>query len=168
VESVYRIGIGFDAHPFSEGPRPLVLGGVAIPFPVGLEGYSDADVLTHALMDALLGAANLADIGALFPEGDPAFKDADSLKLLEQVCGLLQERGYRVVNVDCILILEEPRIGPFREQIQNRLAGALKVAAGRVSVKATTTERMGFTGREEGVAAQAVALLARAEEGNGA
>lgn len=158
---MFRIGIGYDAHPFSEDPRPLVLGGVAIPFPVGLKGYSDADVLTHALMDALLGAANLADIGAIFPEGDPAFRDADSLLLLEQVCALLQERGFRVVNVDCTLILEEPRIAPFREQIQSRLAGALKIGPDRVSIKATTTEGMGFTGREEGVAAQAVALLSR-------
>lgn len=163
---MFRIGIGFDAHPFSEDPRPLVLGGVTIPFPVGLEGYSDADVLTHALMDALLGAANLEDIGALFPEGDPAYKDADSLKLLEQVSVLIRGRGFRVVNVDCILILEEPRIGPFRDQMKARLAGALQVSADYVSVKATTTERMGFTGREEGVAAQAVALLARGEVSN--
>ncbi len=160
---MYRIGIGFDAHPFSEDPRPLVLGGVAIPFPVGLEGYSDADVLTHALMDALLGAANLEDIGALFPEGDPAYKDADSLELLAQVCGLLQQRGFKVVNVDCILILEEPRIAPFRDQMKSRLAGALRLPGDRISIKATTTERMGFTGREEGIAAQAVALLSRAE-----
>ncbi len=160
---MFRIGIGFDAHPFSEDPRPLVLGGVTIPFPVGLEGYSDADVLTHALMDALLGAANLEDIGTLFPEGDPAYKDADSLELLEQVCTLIRGRGYSVANVDCILILEEPRISPFRDQMKARLAGALQVPADRVSVKATTTERMGFTGREEGVAAQAVALLSRGE-----
>ncbi len=160
---MFRIGIGFDAHPFSEEPRPLVLGGVAIPFPVGLEGYSDADVLTHALMDALLGAANLEDIGALFPEGDPAYKDADSLQLMEQVCGLLQQRGFRVVNVDCIIIAEEPRVAPFREQMKSRLAGTLRIPEDRVSIKATTTERMGFTGREEGIAAQAVALLSRAE-----
>lgn len=163
---MFRIGIGYDAHPFSEDPRPLVLGGVTIPFPAGLKGYSDADVLTHALMDALLGAANLEDIGALFPEGDPTFKDADSVKLLEQVRAQLKESGFQVVNVDCILILEEPRISPFREQMQSKLAGALQVPADRVSIKATTTEGMGFTGRGEGVAAQAVALL-RAREGEG-
>ncbi len=162
---MFRIGIGYDAHPFSQGPRPLVLGGVAIPFPVGLEGYSDADVLTHALMDALLGAAGLPDIGTHFPEGDPAFKDADSLKLLERVCALLDEGGYRVVNVDCILVLEEPRVAPYREQMRIKLAQTLQLETERVNVKATTTEGMGFTGREEGIAAQAIALLSRGPEG---
>lgn len=153
-----RVGIGFDAHRFTVG-RPLVLGGVEIPHKYGLEGYSDADVLLHALMDALLGAASFGDIGQHFPVGDERFKDISSLVLLEEVNRILSDAGYQILNIDAMVVLEEPRLSPFREAMRERIADVLGLDVEQVSIKATTTEGMGFAGRGEGVAAQAIALL---------
>jgi 2-C-methyl-D-erythritol 2,4-cyclodiphosphate synthase len=159
-----RIGVGFDAHRFAPD-RALVLGGVRLRERGGLLGHSDADVLTHAIMDALLGAAGREDIGGLFPDTDPALAGADSLKLLAEVAGLLEKDGWALVNVDAVVICEEPRIAPHREAIRARLAAALGVDSERVSLRGTTTEGMGFTGRGEGIAAQAVALIERVTTG---
>lgn len=156
-----RIGLGVDAHALVEGV-PLVLGGVLIDHPRGLAGHSDGDVLAHALIDALLGAAGLGDIGSLFPSGDARFSGADSLDLLSESYRHVVAAGFALVNADCLLVGEEPRIAPHREQMRHRLAGALGVGPERVNVRATTTDRLGFTGRGEGLAAQAVALLERA------
>ncbi len=156
--SELRIGIGIDAHALVEGV-PLVLGGVAIGHPRGLAGHSDGDVIAHALADALLGAAGLADIGTLFPSGDERWRGADSLLLLSDAYARVQGAGYELLSADCVLVGEEPRIAPHREQMRARLAGKLGVPADRVNVRATTTDRLGFTGRGEGLAAQAVALL---------
>lgn len=153
-----RIGIGYDAHSLIEG-RPLVLGGVPVPYGRGLVGHSDADVLIHALMDALLGAAGLGDIGQLFPDSDPAFKDISSLIMLQEVVERVKGVGFRVENVDAVIIAQEPRLSPYREEMKRNIAGVLGVETGRVGVKATTTEGMGFTGRKEGMAALAVVLL---------
>jgi 2-C-methyl-D-erythritol 2,4-cyclodiphosphate synthase len=153
-----RIGLGVDAHAFADG-IPLVLGGVAIDHPRGLAGHSDGDVVAHALTDALLGAAGLADIGALFPSGDERYRGADSVELLVEAYRRVREAGYALVNADCVLIGQEPRIAPYREAMGERLAGALDAPAGSVGVRATTTDFLGFTGRGEGLAAQAVALL---------
>ncbi len=153
-----RIGIGYDAHRFTPD-RPLLLGGVAIPHGEGLLGHSDADVLIHALMDALLGAAALGDIGRHFPDSDPAYKGVSSLILLQRVAELLRGKGYSLSNLDAVVIAQRPRLAPFIEEMQAQIAGALKVSPGCVNIKATTTEGMGFTGREEGIAAAAVALL---------
>ena len=153
-----RVGIGFDAHRFCEG-RPLVLGGLKIPFEKGLLGHSDADVLTHALMDAILGALKEGDIGGMFPDTDPAFAGVSSMALLQKVVFLMKERGYGVANADLTLVAERPRMAPYREDIEQRLAVALGTAKENVSLKATTTEKLGFTGREEGIAAEAVILL---------
>ncbi|HET9507129.1 MAG TPA: 2-C-methyl-D-erythritol 2,4-cyclodiphosphate synthase [Gaiellaceae bacterium] len=158
-----RIGLGIDAHALAEGV-PLVLGGVAFDHPRGLAGHSDGDVIAHALVDALLGAAGLGDIGSLFPSGDERWHGADSLDLLREANGRVTAAGWKLVNADCVLVGEEPRIAPHREQMRARLAGALDVAVERVNVRATTTDRLGFTGRGEGLAAQAVALLGRAAE----
>ena len=155
-----RIGLGYDVHAFVEGRR-LVLGGVEIPHPCGLEGHSDADVLTHALMDALLGALRAGDIGRHFPDTDPAYKGVSSLELLRSVARLMRESGWRLVDADCVLVLEEPRISPHRDAMRAAMAQALGVAPDLVGVKATTTEGLGTTGRREGVAAQAVVLLER-------
>ena len=155
-----RIGLGVDAHAFEEGLR-LVLGGVAIDFPRGLAGHSDGDVIAHALTDAVLGAAGLGDIGSLFPADDERWHGADSLHLLRDAHARVREAGFELVNADCILIGEEPRVAPYREEMRHRLAGALGVQPARVNVRATTTDRLGFTGKGEGLAAQAVALLAR-------
>jgi 2-C-methyl-D-erythritol 2,4-cyclodiphosphate synthase len=151
-------GIGYDCHRFATGRR-LVLGGVAIPHERGLEGHSDADVLTHAVIDALLGAAGLGDIGEHFPDTDPRYRDADSLALLETVLMTVIAAGFEVENVDCTVLMEAPRLGPHRQAICERLALALNLPVGRVNVKATTGEGMGFVGRGEGVAALAVASL---------
>lgn len=159
-----RIGVGVDAHAFSVG-IPLVLGGVAIEHSHGLVGHSDGDVIAHALTDALLGAAGLADIGALFPSDDERYRGADSLGLLAEAFARVRDRGYALVNADCVLIGQAPRIAPYREQMAGRLSGALGVDINRVSVRATTTDFLGFTGRGEGLAAQAVALLERTEQG---
>ena len=153
-----RIGLGFDVHAFAEGQR-LVLGGVEIPFEFGLVGHSDADVLAHALADAVLGALRAGDIGKLFPDTDPAYRDADSIDLLAQVGDLARSQGWTVEDADCVLVLEEPKIAPYREAMRANLAGALGIEVDRVGVKATTTEGLGFTGRREGVAAYAVVLL---------
>ena len=156
----YRLGIGFDAHAFEDGV-PLVLGGVEIPSPRGLAGHSDGDVVAHALVDALLGAAGLADIGALFPSGDPRWRGSSSLDLLARAYASVREPGWALVNADAVLIGEEPRLAPHRLEMRQRLAGALEVEPERLAVRATTTDRLGFTGRGEGLAAQAVALLER-------
>jgi 2-C-methyl-D-erythritol 2,4-cyclodiphosphate synthase len=158
--SELRIGLGVDAHALAEGV-PLVLGGVRIDHPSGLAGHSDGDVIAHALVDAVLGAAGLGDIGSLFPSGDERWSGADSLDLLREAWARASAAGYELVNADCVLLGEEPRIAPHREQMRERLAGALGVDPGRVNVRATTTDRLGFTGRGEGLAAQAVALLRR-------
>ena len=155
-----RVGIGMDAHALEEGV-PLVLGGVPFEHPRGLAGHSDGDVIAHALIDALLGAANLGDIGSLFPPGDEAYRGASSLDLLRDAYERVREAGWELVNVDCILVGEEPRIGSVREGMSERLAGALGVGQELVAVRATTTDGLGFTGRGEGLAAQAVALLRR-------
>ncbi len=155
-----RIGLGLDAHRFA-ADRPLVLGGVRIRETDGLMGHSDADVLTHAVMDAFLGAAGLEDIGSLFPDGDPAFAGADSMELLGRVVQLIRERGWQPVNVDAVVVCEEPRVAPHREAVRSRLAERLGLSVEEVGVRGTTTEGMGFTGRGEGIAAQAVALIER-------
>ena len=155
-----RIGIGVDAHAFAAGV-PLVLGGIPIEHPRGLAGHSDGDVIAHALTDALLGAAGLADIGALFPSSDERYRGADSLELLAEAYRQVREAGFELVNADCLLIGQEPHIAPHREAMAERLAGALGVDDGQVGVRATTTDFLGFAGRGEGLAAQAVALLQR-------
>jgi 2-C-methyl-D-erythritol 2,4-cyclodiphosphate synthase len=155
-----RIGSGYDVHAFVES-RPLILGGVTVPFDRGLAGHSDADVLTHALMDALLSAMRLGDIGAHFPDSERAFAGADSIRLLEHVARLMSEEGWLLVDADTVLVLERPRVAPYRDEMRSRLATALGVPVDRVGVKATTTEGLGFAGREEGVAAFAVVLLER-------
>ena len=153
-----RIGHGFDVHAFAEGRR-LVLGGVDVPCERGLAGHSDADVLAHALMDAVLGAMRAGDIGKLFPDTDPAYEGADSLLLMARVADLARERGYRILDVDCTVAAQAPKLAPHRGQMRARMAEALGVPVEAVGVKATTTERLGFVGREEGIAAWAVALL---------
>jgi 2-C-methyl-D-erythritol 2,4-cyclodiphosphate synthase len=156
-----RVGIGVDAHAFSEGAA-LVVGGVEIPGEAGLAGHSDGDVVAHALVDAVLGAAALGDIGSFFPSGEAEWEGASSLLFLERAIAAVREAGFELVNADCVLIGERPRIAPLRAEMEARLAGALGVAAGQVTVRATTTDGLGFTGRGEGLAAQAVALLRRA------
>jgi len=151
-------GIGYDSHRFAAGRR-LILGGVEIPHEQGLDGHSDADVLTHAVIDALLGAAGLGDIGERFPDSDERWRDADSLKLLEMVIASLTDAGLEIVNVDCTVVMEAPRLGPHKQAIRARLAVALGLPETRVNVKATTGEQMGFVGRGEGVAALATASL---------
>ena len=158
--SELRIGLGVDAHAFEDG-APLVLGGISIEHPRGLAGHSDGDVVAHALTDAVLGAAGLGDIGSLFPSGDERWDGADSLDLLRDAYLQVLEAGFTLVNADCILIGEEPRIAERREEMRGRLAYALGVEPGRVNVRATTTDRLGFSGRGEGLAAEAVALLER-------
>jgi len=158
--SELRVGIGVDAHAFADGV-PLVLGGVAIEHPRGLVGHSDGDVVSHALIDALLGAADLGDIGAFFPSDDETYRGASSLDLLRKSYREVCDAGWRIVNADCVLVGEKPRISPFREEMGEKLAAALGVETGRVSVRATTTDGLGYTGRGEGLAAHAVALIER-------
>ena len=160
AHSELRVGIGVDAHAFAEGV-PLVLGGVAFEHPRGLAGHSDGDVIAHALIDALLGAADLGDIGTFFPSDDETYRGASSLDLLWKAYREVRDAGFTLVNADCVLIGEEPRIGEVRSEMADRLATALGVETGLVSVRATTTDGLGFTGRGEGLAAQAVALLSR-------
>lgn len=157
-----RIGHGFDVHAFAGG-RDLVLGGVHVPCARGLAGHSDADVAAHAVMDAVLGALRAGDIGALFPDTDPAYEGADSLGLMREVAALARERGWRVADVDCTIAAQAPKLAPYREEMRANMAAALGVPADSVGVKATTTEHLGFVGREEGIAAWAVALLERAD-----
>ena len=155
-----RVGHGYDVHRLVEG-RALILGGVTVPFDRGLLGHSDADVLTHAVMDALLGAAGLGDIGKLFPDSDAAYAGADSIALLERVTALLREHGWQVGNVDATVVAQVPKLAPYIPEMRRRLAEAMGLDVDCVSVKATTEERLGFTGSGEGMAAHAVALIER-------
>lgn len=155
-----RVGHGYDVHRLVEG-RALILGGVTVPFDRGLLGHSDADVLTHAVMDALLGAAALGDIGKLFPDTDAAYAGADSIALLERVTALLREHGWQVGNVDATVVAQAPKLAPYIPEMRRRLAEAMGLDVDCVSVKATTEERLGFTGSGEGMAAHAVALIER-------
>lgn len=158
--STLRVGMGLDAHRFAQDRR-LVLGGVLVREKDGLLGHSDADVVTHAIMDALLGAAGMGDIGMLFPDDDPSYEGADSIDLLSRVVAQLSERGWHPVNVDAVVICEEPRIAPLREAMRRRLAEALGLDVEDIGLRGTTTEGMGAVGRGEGIAAQAVALIER-------
>ena len=155
---MYRTGIGFDVHALV-ADRPLIIGGVDIPHPKGLRGHSDADVLVHAVMDAILGALALGDIGQHFPDKDSKYKGADSLKLLSHVNALAAEKGFVCVNLDSIIMAEKPKMSPHILEMRTNLAVALKLKTDQVSIKATTTERLGLIGREEGIAAQAIVLL---------
>ncbi len=156
-----RIGNGYDIHRLVAG-RPLILGGITVPHSLGLLGHSDADVLTHALMDAMLGALALGDIGHYFPPSDPKWAGADSIELLRQVDGLIRERGWRVSNLDAVVVAEQPKLKPHLSAMRDRLGAALDLKPDQVSVKATTNEKLGPEGREEGISAYAVALLVRA------
>jgi len=158
-----RVGIGYDAHQLTTG-RPLVLGGVEIPFEKGLKGWSDADVVVHAIMDALLGAAALGDIGNHFPPGDPTYKDISSITLLNRVSGLLKTQGWRIGNVDATIIAERPLLQPFISQMKQNIGQALSISERQIGIKATTNEGLGFTGREEGIAAYAVVLIGKSNE----
>lgn len=155
-----RVGQGFDVHQFAEG-RPLILGGVTIPYEKGLAGHSDADVLLHTITDAALGAIGEGDIGRHFPDTDVAYKDADSAVLLEKIWSLVESRGYRLGNIDCTIIAQAPKMAPHIERIQKRVAELLKCELSQVNVKATTTEKLGFTGRGEGIASMATLLLVK-------
>ncbi|MCZ2259221.1 2-C-methyl-D-erythritol 2,4-cyclodiphosphate synthase [Sporosarcina sp. G11-34] len=158
-----RIGQGYDVHKFEEN-RPLIIGGVTIPHDLGLAGHSDADVLLHTITDAALGAIGEGDIGRHFPDTDEAFKDADSAVLLENVWDIVTKRGYTLGNIDCTIIAENPKMSPHIEAIRKRVAELLQADVTQVNVKATTTEKLGFTGRGEGIAAMAVILLTKNEE----
>lgn len=158
-----RVGIGYDVHALVEG-RPLILGGIEIPHERGLLGHSDADVLTHAIMDALLGALALGDIGKYFPDTDERFRGISSLVLLEEVRKLIREKGYQLGNLDCILVAQRPKLAGSIPAMQEKLAEVLNVKLDQISVKATTTERLGFEGREEGISAQAMVSLVKIEE----
>ena len=158
-----RIGIGFDVHRLVKG-RELFLGGVKIPHEEGLDGHSDADVLLHAIIDALLGALSLGDIGKHFPPSDPLYKGVSSLKLLDTVSVIIKGEGYRVGNIDSILIAEEPKISPYTKEMRTTIASTLGIDISQVSVKGTTTEGLGFTGRGEGIAAKAVVLLEKQKD----
>ena len=160
VMEVYRVGFGYDAHRLVPD-RPLILGGVPIPHSTGLLGHSDADVLTHAVMDAVIGALGRGDIGRHFPDTDPAHKDADSLILLEKIMALSHQDGFVVNNVDATIVAQKPKLASFLSAMRERLAGKLGVAQNLINIKATTTERMGFCGREEGMAAYAVVSLVK-------
>lgn len=153
-----RIGHGYDVHRLVEN-RKLIIGGVEIPYEKGLLGHSDADVLLHAISDALLGAAALGDIGCLFPDNDPKYKDADSLELLKEVVSVLKKNGYSVVNIDCTLIAQNPKMRPYISEIRNNIASACGISADFVSVKATTEEGLGFSGSGEGMAAHSVCII---------
>lgn len=157
---MFRIGQGYDVHAFAEG-RPLIIGGITIPHEKGLIGHSDADVLLHAITDAALGAIGEGDIGRHFPDTDAAFKDADSAKLLEEVWKIVEGKGYELGNIDCTIIAQRPKMAPHIEVIRGRVAQLLKADPSQVNVKATTTEKLGFTGREEGIASLASILLVK-------
>ena len=160
-----RIGMGYDVHKLVEN-RDLILGGVKVPHTLGLLGHSDADVLLHAIMDALLGAAALGDIGKHFPDTDPAYKGISSILLLEHVKKLLDEKGYVIDNIDATIIAQKPKLRPYIEEMEQRIAAALEISVDQVNVKATTEEGLGFSGREEGIAAQAICLLTGYYEGS--
>lgn len=153
-----RIGTGYDVHRLTEG-RALILGGVHIPYALGLDGHSDADVIVHAIMDALLGAAALGDIGQHFPDTDPRFEGADSIRLLQEVGHILEEHGYQIENIDATIIAQKPKLMPYLPEMRANVARALQLSVDQVSIKATTEEHLGFTGRGEGISAQAAALL---------
>ncbi|WP_144561538.1 2-C-methyl-D-erythritol 2,4-cyclodiphosphate synthase [Bacillus mycoides] len=155
---MFRIGQGFDVHEFAED-RPLIIGGITIPYEKGLLGHSDADVLLHTIADACLGAIAAGDIGKHFPDTDPAFKDADSAVLLQKVWEFVREQGYELGNLDCTIIAQKPKMAPHIESMRKRISELLETAIDNINVKATTTEKLGFTGREEGIASQAVVLL---------
>lgn len=153
-----RIGLGYDVHAFAAGKK-LVIGGVHIPYELGLDGHSDADVLVHAIMDALLGALREGDIGKLFPDTDPAYEGADSIKLLQEVRAFVRAKGFSIDDIDSVVMMQAPKMSPYREQMRANIARALGIPVESVGVKATTTEHLGYEGRGEGVSAQAVALL---------
>lgn len=155
---MFRVGQGFDVHAFQEG-RQLIIGGIEIPHTKGLVGHSDADVLLHAITDAALGAIGEGDIGRHFPDTDPKYKDADSAKLLEYIWKIVNDKGYILGNVDCTIMAQKPKMAPYIEQMRNRIAELLDANPSQVNVKATTTEKLGFVGREEGIAALATILL---------
>ncbi len=159
---MFRIGQGFDVHQLVEG-RPLIIGGVTIPYEKGLLGHSDADVLLHTVADACLGAIGAGDIGKHFPDTDPEFKDADSAKLLQHVWAIVKKKGYVLGNADCTIIAQKPKMSPYNEKIKARIAELLEASVDQINVKATTTEKLGFTGRGEGIAAQVAVLLVKAE-----
>jgi 2-C-methyl-D-erythritol 2,4-cyclodiphosphate synthase len=154
----YRIGMGYDVHPFAEG-RPLILGGVTIPYSQGLAGHSDADCLTHAICDALLGAVSAGDLGRHFPDTDPQYKDVESLLLLDKVAEMVVQKDFVITNIDATIVAQAPQLAPYRTQMEERIAASLGIEKKRVNIKATSTEGLGFTGRGEGIAAYAVALL---------
>jgi 2-C-methyl-D-erythritol 2,4-cyclodiphosphate synthase len=158
----FRVGTGYDVHRLVP-KRPLILGGVTVPSPLGLAGHSDADVLSHALGDALLGAAGLGDLGGHFPDTDPQYKGISSLRLLEKIQILLREKGFEIGNLDVTVVAQEPKVSPFREKIQASLSSVLNISQEQISIKATTTEGLGFAGRREGIAAYAVVLLFKKE-----
>ena len=158
VDRTMRIGQGYDVHAFAEG-RKLIIGGVEIPHTRGLLGHSDADVLAHAIADALLGGVRGGDIGKLFPDTDPAYKDANSLDLLAQVAAFVREQGFEIVDVDSVIAAQAPKLSPYRDQMRANLAAAMDIPVENVGVKATTTEHMGYEGRGEGISAQAVAMI---------
>jgi 2-C-methyl-D-erythritol 2,4-cyclodiphosphate synthase len=155
-----RTGIGFDVHAFAEN-RKLIIGGIKISFEKGLSGHSDADVLLHAICDALLGSLALGDIGKHFPDTDPKFKDADSIQLLSKVYEMVESKGYELGNLDAVLMLQRPKISPYIEKMREKISSTLNVDIDKISIKATTTEKLGFTGREEGVAAMATVLVTK-------
>ena len=158
---MFRIGQGFDVHQLTEG-RPLIIGGIEIPYEKGLLGHSDADVLLHTVADACLGAAGEGDSGKHFPDTDPEFKDADSFKLLQHVWNIVKEKGYVLGNIDCTIIAQKPKMAPHIDAMRKRIAEGLEADVSQVNVKATTTEKLGFTGRAEGIAAQATVLIQKA------
>ncbi len=158
VEKIYRTGIGYDVHRLVEG-RKCVIGGVHIPFEMGLLGHSDADVLIHAIADAILGAMGLGDIGTFFPDTDPTLAGMDSITILEFIQKTMEEKNITLISIDSVVMAEVPKINPHREAMQRRLAEALNVTVGQIGIKATTTEKLGFVGRKEGIAAQAVATV---------
>ena len=158
MENLMRVGMGYDVHRLTED-RDLILGGVKIPWEKGLLGHSDADVLIHAIMDALLGAAALGDIGQHFPDTDPAYKGISSIRLLKHVAALLSEKGYGIGNIDAVIIAQKPKMAPHIPQMKENIAEALEIDMDCLNIKATTEEKLGFTGREEGIASEAVCLL---------
>ncbi len=162
-EKALRIGLGLDVHAFAEptAGRPLIIGGVTIPYDRGLDGHSDADVLAHAIADALLSAARMGDIGKLFPDTDPAYKDADSLVLLAEAARVVREAGYAIIDIDCVIAAQAPKLSPYRDDMRAKLAHALQISVDNIGVKATTTEHLGFEGRGEGISAYATCLLSR-------